>query len=86
MEDVSMDAADRAILMALTKNARTPIKQLAQEAYLSSPAASARLERCYRENVKDWNAMKTAVRDALRSFIYEKTQRSPVILPIFLEV
>lgn len=40
-----MDAADRAILMALTQNARTPIKQLAQEAYLSSPAASARLER-----------------------------------------
>lgn len=40
-----MDAADRAILKALTKNARTPIKELAKEAYLSSPAASARMER-----------------------------------------
>ena len=35
---------------------------------------------------KDWNAMKTAVRDGLRRFIYDKTQRSPVILPIFMEV
>ena len=44
------------------------------------------LARCCEDNVKDWNALKSAVRDALRSFIYEKTQRSPVILPIFLEV
>lgn len=46
-----MDAADRAILKALAKNARTPIKQLAQEAYLSSPAASARLERLEKAGV-----------------------------------
>jgi len=44
------------------------------------------LSKCCDENVKDWNAMKSTVRDSLRSFIYEKTQRSPVILPIFLEV
>ena len=46
-----MDAADRAILKALAKNARTPIKQLAQEAYLSSPAASARMERLEKSGV-----------------------------------
>jgi len=44
------------------------------------------LTKSCEENVKDWNALKSSVRDALRSFIYEKTQRSPVILPIFLEV
>ena len=44
------------------------------------------LKKCCDENIKDWNAMKSAVRDSLRSFIYERTQRSPVILPIFLEV
>ena len=44
------------------------------------------LERCCRKNVRDWNAMKTAVRDGLKTFIYNKTMRSPVILPIFLEV
>ncbi|MBR2512400.1 MAG: hypothetical protein IKE49_04950, partial [Firmicutes bacterium] len=30
--------------------------------------------------------MKNAVRDGLRRFIYDKTQRNPVILPIFMEV
>ncbi|MBR2511526.1 MAG: ribonuclease J [Firmicutes bacterium] len=35
---------------------------------------------------KDWNTMKNAVRDGLRRFIYDKTQRNPVILPIFMEV
>ena len=44
------------------------------------------LIKCCDENIRDWNALKSAVRDSLRSFIYEKTQRSPVILPIFLEV
>jgi ribonuclease J len=37
-------------------------------------------------NRKDWNARKTAVRDGLKTFIYEKTKRNPIILTIFLEV
>lgn len=44
------------------------------------------LDKCMNENVKEWNTMKSAVRDALRNFIFEKTKRSPVILPIFMEV
>ena len=44
------------------------------------------LEDCSHKNVHDWNAMKTAVREGLRKYIYQKTERSPVILPIFLEV
>ena len=44
------------------------------------------LEDCLRKNMKDWNGMKTVVRENLRKYIYSKTQRSPVILPIFLEV
>ena len=47
---------------------------------------SKTLAKCRKEKIRDWNAVRAAVRDALRSFIYEKTQRSPVILPIFLEV
>lgn len=46
-----MDAADRAIIKALAQNARTPIKSLAQAAYLSSPAASARLDRLEKSGV-----------------------------------
>ena len=37
-------------------------------------------------NRKDWNSRKTAVRDGLKTFIYEKTKRNPIILTIFLEV
>lgn len=35
---------------------------------------------------KDWSEMKAAVRDDLKKFIYNKTKRNPVILPIFMEV
>lgn len=44
------------------------------------------LKRCQDKNITDWNAMKSQVRDSLSSFIYETTKRSPIILPIFLEV
>lgn len=41
---------------------------------------------CLSRNMKDWNGIKTAVRDGLRKYIYGKTGRSPIILPIFMEV
>ena len=44
------------------------------------------LEECIAKEMKDWNGMKTAVREGLKKFIYNKTKRNPVILPIFLEV
>ena len=34
----------------------------------------------------DFNTIRNAVRDDLRRFIYERTERTPVILPIFMEV
>ncbi len=46
----------------------------------------ASLESKSQANFKDFNGLKMAVRDDLRSFIYERTKRSPIILPIFLEV
>jgi ribonuclease J len=44
------------------------------------------LSRCERSGVKDWTAMKNAVKDDLRRFLYDRTERNPVILPIFMEV
>ena len=35
---------------------------------------------------KDWNSIKNNVREELRKFIFKKTKRSPIILPIFLDV
>lgn len=49
-------------------------------------AVSARLNKCYEDGLRDWSGLKNAVKDELKNFIYEKTKRSPVILPIFLEV
>ncbi|MEW6723668.1 MAG: ribonuclease J [Bacillota bacterium] len=34
----------------------------------------------------DWGAIKSTVRDALSSFLYERTRRRPMILPIVIEV
>ncbi len=44
------------------------------------------LERCMDEHVRDWNSVKTRLREALSSYIYRKTKRSPMILPILMEV
>ena len=58
-------------------------EQLMEEARKVCEAA---LDKCSRKRIKDWNTMKSQVRDALSSYIYETTMRSPIILPIFLEV
>ncbi len=40
-----MDTIDRRILTILQENARTPLKVIAEQVFLSSPAVSARIER-----------------------------------------
>ena len=40
-----MDNIDRKILTILQENARTPLKVIAEQVFLSSPAVSARIER-----------------------------------------
>lgn len=47
---------------------------------------AARLLKCSQEGIRDWGALKNAVKDELKNYIYKKTKRSPVILPIFMEV
>lgn len=37
-------------------------------------------------SVREWGNIKSAMRDALSEFIYQKTKRSPMILPIIMEV
>ena len=43
------DHIDKKIIGMLQKNARTPIKEIAKEVYLSSPAVSARISRLEKE-------------------------------------
>ena len=44
------------------------------------------LERCYVNNIRDWGMVKSRVRDGLSRHLYEQTGRSPMILPVILEI
>ncbi len=44
------------------------------------------LTECEKKNITDWATLKSNIREALRSFIYEKIKRNPMILPIIMEV
>lgn len=44
------------------------------------------LDRSMADNMHDWASVKSRVREALSSYIYRKTKRSPMILPILMEV
>jgi ribonuclease J len=44
------------------------------------------LERCKQERITDWATLKTNIRDELRGFLYERTKRNPMILPIIMEI
>ena len=42
--------------------------------------------KCEERKITDWSTLKSTVRDELRSFLYEKTKRKPMILPIIMEI
>lgn len=44
------------------------------------------LERCLNNNVTDWGKIKTSIKDDLGSFLWKRTKRNPMILPIITEV
>ena len=48
--------------------------------------AEKSLEGCYYSNISDINAIKGKLRDAVSHFVYEQTKRSPMILPIIMEI
>lgn len=49
-------------------------------------AARKALEECAAQNVREWGNLKNQVRDALSSYFYSRTKRSPMILPVIQEV
>lgn len=44
------------------------------------------LKECEEKNITDWATMKGTIKDSLRTFLYEKTKRKPMILPIIMEI
>ncbi len=43
-------------------------------------------EDCQNRNIREWGVIKGNIRDSLSNFIYKKTKRSPMILPVLMEV
>ncbi len=44
------------------------------------------LERCQEERATDWATIKSAIKNDLSGFLYKKTKRNPMILPVIMEV
>ena len=44
------------------------------------------LQDCLDRNMKDWNSIKGKMKDNLSEFIFARTKRSPMILPIIMEL
>ncbi|MBM7613959.1 ribonuclease J [Alkaliphilus hydrothermalis] len=44
------------------------------------------LELCEQQNQREWAILKNAIRDGLKDFLWEKTKRRPMILPVIMEV
>ena len=44
------------------------------------------LDKCADANIKEWSLIKSQVRDTLGKYLYEKTRRRPMILPIIQDV
>jgi ribonuclease J len=49
-------------------------------------AAKEAIEWCFDNDTNEWNAIKSKVRDDLSKFLYNKTKRKPMILPIIIDM
>ncbi len=44
------------------------------------------LDKCLNKNTTDWGKMKTEIKDSLSDYLWKRTKRNPMILPIIMEV
>ncbi|MEW6725361.1 ribonuclease J [Desulforudis sp. 1088] len=44
------------------------------------------LEKCTKRGISEWSVLKSEMRETLSKFLYEKTGRRPMILPIIMEI
>ena len=43
------------------------------------------LDHCLERQISDWGRIKTVIKDALSEFVWKRTKRRPMILPIIME-
>ena len=48
--------------------------------------AQKTVAECFDQNIDDWNTIKGRLKDALSTYIYGKTKRKPMILPVIMNV
>ncbi len=44
------------------------------------------LQKCLNRGITDWGKLKNTTKDALSDYVWKKTKRRPMILPIIMEV
>ena len=44
------------------------------------------IRKCEEKQIKDWSTIKSNLKDGLRDYVYQKTKRNPMILPIIMEI
>ena len=47
---------------------------------------NAALDDCFYKNITDYSRIKAKVRDELSDYLWKRMRRSPVILPVIMEV
>lgn len=62
------------------------VKESEDLLYDASEVARNTIEKCIRNNVRDYSSIKSKVRDEVSRLMYERTKRSPMILSVIMEV
>ncbi|MBQ3546866.1 MAG: ribonuclease J [Clostridia bacterium] len=44
------------------------------------------MDRCQYQNIRDWATIKNKIKDGVSRFLFTRTKRSPMVLPIIMEV
>ncbi len=44
------------------------------------------IEKCERNRIREWTKIKAEIRDSLDSYLWKKIKRSPIILPVIMEI
>ncbi len=44
------------------------------------------IDRCSRKRIRDWTAVKSAIKNDLSGYLYKTTKRNPMILPVIMEI
>ena len=81
-----MDSIDKKIITLLQKNARMPLKAIAEQFFLSSPAVSARIEKLEKEDIiTGYEAKVNEIKLGYHITAFINLELAPVQKPEFYE-